>query len=66
MELSIYQPLIFRYMGMTVRIDKDDDVQLKVIRKYDIYDALRDVYQQSNGYWFSWDEIESKKGTSER
>nr|WP_288753106.1 vWA domain-containing protein [uncultured Anaerostipes sp.] len=53
----------FRYMGMTVRIDKDDDVQLKVIRKYDIYDALRDVYQQSNGYWFSWDEIESKKGT---
>ena len=53
----------FRYMGMTVQIDKDDDVQLKVIRKYDIYDALRDVYQQSNGYWFSWDEVESKKGT---
>lgn len=53
----------FRYMGMTVQIDKDDDVQLKVIRKYDIYDALRDIYQQSNGYWFSWDEIESKKGT---
>ena len=53
----------FRYIGMTVRIDKDDDVQLKIIRKYDIYDALRDVYQQSNGYWFSWDEVESKKGT---
>lgn len=55
----------FRYMGMTVEIHKDDDIQLKIIRRYDIYEALKDINQNSNGYWFSWDEVESTKGTVE-
>lgn len=55
----------FRYMGMTVEIHKDDDIQLKIIRRYDIYEAFNDMAQNSNGYWFSWDEVESTKGTVE-
>lgn len=48
-----------RYLGATVKLDENSPIQLMVIKRYDIFDALSDLIDSDLGNFFWWDEVDT-------
>lgn len=46
------------YIGATVHIDEQSDVQFMVFKRYDIFNALVDMSNTASGHFFWWDEFD--------
>lgn len=46
------------YIGATVHIDEQADVQFMVFKRYDIFNALVDMANKGSGHFFWWDEFD--------
>lgn len=48
-----------RYLGATVKLQENSSIQLMVIKRYDIFDALSDLIDSDLGNFFWWDEVDT-------
>ena len=54
-----------RYIGATVHIDEQASIQFMVIKRYDIFNAIKDLSTSESGNFFWWDEIDTEYGEIE-
>ena len=54
-----------RYIGATVHIDEQANIQFMVIKRYDIFNAIEDLSASESGNFFWWDEIDAEYGEIE-